>query len=932
MALLRSLLSIALLLVSGCGTSEDVEEPLAQPDPLLGEVESREEIGELVYAPGRTLPRPGFRHRDGDFAGTFRDAAGNELALSVGADGAAQGQLGLADVMQVEGRVDGARLVAQATRGSESLELRGTWSDENLLLSCGELELVLRRWAQPQSFDLGAPVLDPERRWTLAIYLGGDNDLEESAIDDLYEMERALPERGVEVLVLLDRAEGFDERRGDWKDTRILRVRRGEEASEVLAAPGELDTNYPQALAGFAVAAFQKFPAQRYGLIVWDHGGGWGGVVVDEDAKAHGRGGMLTPMELRSALRSIQLSTPLPRLDLLAFDACLMAQLENGLLCEDFAQILVASEANVAATGFPYGRCLEALGDAALDPAEIARAWVAAFGQASDAEHEGEATLSAIDTSALPRVARVLDEAAAALLPRVAEDWAPLLRALFYAECYEPRRKRLYEHAHSSVDLGDLARRFANELAAPPAELAHLAEAIDAAVLASHGGASRVSSRGLAIYGPRLAAQQRERYAQTPLGAGNRFRALLAELHARALSESAAAAISEVRCVRFDGAPQTLVTPGAADGLAFRVTGRALAQVDLHQYERDEREQGWFLLRQSAVVDPTWPQRYSEATADEADRVLPRFRDGENELHAELTGFGWQISNGEEQRRATIDERALSLTQPLSVRGRALVHPEKAAEQELEVEIEFSRPLWRAQCVRVARETREDDPVSRLVKLEPGSSVKLLRVVRRDSGALEESWSEPLAWKGGFELVLAVDAPGRQHIEVAVTDLAGRETRATTEIEVGVNAELAAFADGWKDFDPAVLKGTWPQHVFVGDGRTQKTPLSATFEGAVAELPGFLSVRSAGTKDGETLELEQLWKIELRGVPSLRIVTLSPDQRHQCWYGPAYLGVRDRRLVVGMKVLNVPGTIWEWQRSRLEGLRLPETPKRDGPR
>ncbi|MBL8898568.1 MAG: hypothetical protein JNM84_13110 [Planctomycetes bacterium] len=930
--MLRSMLSVALLLVAGCGSSEDAEEPFASPHPPTGEPEEQEPLGELVYAPGRTLPRPGFRHRDGDFSGTFRDAAGNELALNVGTDGAVQGQLGLADVMQVEGRIDGARLVARATRGSETLELRGTWSDENLLLGCGELELVLRRWAQPQTFDLGTPVLDPERRWTLAIYLGADNNLEESAIDDLYEMERALPERDVEVVVLLDRAEGFDERRGDWKDARILRVRRGEEASEVLAAPGELDTNYPQALAGFAVAAFQKFPAQRHALVVWDHGGGWGGVVHDLDAEVRGRGGMLTPMELRAALRTIQLATPLPRLDLLAFDACLMAQLENGLLCEDFAQILVASEANVASTGFPYGRCLEALGAGALDPAEVARAWVAAFGEASEAEHEGDATLSAIDTAALPRVAQALDEAAAALLPRVAEDWAALLRALFYAECYEPRRKRLYEHAHSSVDLGDLAQRFSNELASPPAELARLVEAIDAAVLASHGGASRVSSRGLAIYGPRIAAQQRERYAQTPLGAGNRFRSLLAELHARALGASDAAAIDELRCVRFDGAPQTVVVPGAADGLAFRVTGRALAQVDVHQYERDEREQGWFLLRQSAVVDPTWPQRYSEATADEADRVLPRFREGANELHAELTGFGWQISNGEQQARATIDERALSLTQPLSVRGRALVHPERAGEPELEVEIEFSRALWRAQCVRMARDAREDDPASRLVKLEPGSLVRLLRVVRRDSGALEDTWSEPLAWKGGFELVLAVDAPGRQRLEVAVTDLAGRETRATTELEVGVNGELAAFAEGWKDFDPAVLQGTWPQHVFVGEGRTQKTPLSATFEGAVEGLPGFLSVRSAGTKDGETLELEQLWKLELHGVPSLRIVNLMPDQRHLCWYGPAYVGVRDRRVVVGLKVLNVPGTIWEWQRSRLDGLLMPETPKRDGPR
>ena len=58
---------------------------------------------------------------------------------------------------------------------------------------------------------------------TLMVYMAADNDLERYALENLKSMERAEFEN-INVLVLLDRAEGYDETDGDWTDTRLFEV------------------------------------------------------------------------------------------------------------------------------------------------------------------------------------------------------------------------------------------------------------------------------------------------------------------------------------------------------------------------------------------------------------------------------------------------------------------------------------------------------------------------------------------------------------------------------------------------------------------------------------------------------------------------------------------------------------------------------------
>jgi hypothetical protein len=120
--------------------------------------------------------------------------------------------------------------------------------------------------------------------WTIAVYLDADNDLEKFGLIDMNEMELGV--RGdVNVIVLIDRAEGYDDSDGDWTDARVYRIVADEDkstiGSPVIARPGELNMGDPAVLETFLATTLKSFPARRNALMLWNHGGGWQAHAVD---------------------------------------------------------------------------------------------------------------------------------------------------------------------------------------------------------------------------------------------------------------------------------------------------------------------------------------------------------------------------------------------------------------------------------------------------------------------------------------------------------------------------------------------------------------------------------------------------------------------------------------------------------------------------
>ena len=120
-------------------------------------------------------------------------------------------------------------------------------------------------------------------------------------------------------------------------------------------------------------------PRRRYMLIFWNHGGGsTSGVCFDETADYDG----LTIHEINDALYNFTEANPDFHLDLIGFDACLMATYEAAAHMQYYADFMVASEELEPSLGWNYA-WLNALGEnPALDAQGIGVAIADAYMEA----------------------------------------------------------------------------------------------------------------------------------------------------------------------------------------------------------------------------------------------------------------------------------------------------------------------------------------------------------------------------------------------------------------------------------------------------------------------------------------------------------------------------------------------------------------------
>ena len=65
-----------------------------------------------------------------------------------------------------------------------------------------------------------------ERKWTLFIYMCADNNLESSAIEDMYEMECSnLNTDETTVVILLDRSPLYNSSNNNWTETKMYKLK-----------------------------------------------------------------------------------------------------------------------------------------------------------------------------------------------------------------------------------------------------------------------------------------------------------------------------------------------------------------------------------------------------------------------------------------------------------------------------------------------------------------------------------------------------------------------------------------------------------------------------------------------------------------------------------------------------------------------------------
>lgn len=200
-----------------------------------------------------------------------------------------------------------------------------------------------------------------------------------------------------------------------------------------------------------------NFPAERNILIFWDHGGGSiSGYGYDELYKS---AGSMDLAEISAALKAGGC-----KFDWIGFDACLMATLETGVVCADYADYLLASEESEPGTGWYYTNWVTALSrNTAMDTVSLGTMIVDDFVRTSTAASSGaKVTLSLVDLAEM-------DAVVPAALRSFSTSTTALLQTSNYAAVSNARAQTRQFAQSSRINQIDLVD-FANHINTPEAQ------------------------------------------------------------------------------------------------------------------------------------------------------------------------------------------------------------------------------------------------------------------------------------------------------------------------------------------------------------------------------------------------------------------------------------------------------------------------------
>jgi len=250
---------------------------------------------------------------------------------------------------------------------------------------------------------------------------------------------------------------------------------------------GSVSMTDPDTLAGYIRWCAEHYPASRYELILWDHGGGSvSGYGYDEKFASSCS---MSLAGLDAALRSAGV-----KFDFIGFDACLMATVETALTMSQYADYLIASEETEPGVGWYYTGWLTAFGEnSSLPTLQIGKNIADSFVDTCAQKCRGQlTTLSVVD---LAELEATLPEA----LSGFSRSTAKLIQDKQY-QTVSDARSGAREFAQSSrIDQVDLVH-LAGNLGTREGEA--LTEVLLSAVKYNRTSSNMTNAFGLSIYFP----------------------------------------------------------------------------------------------------------------------------------------------------------------------------------------------------------------------------------------------------------------------------------------------------------------------------------------------------------------------------------------------------------------------------------------------
>ena len=304
-------------------------------------------------------------------------------------------------------------------------------------------------------------------KWTFMVYMNGDGNLEYAAFDDYLEMGNVGSNDSLAIVLLFDRHPNYlNTRPLNWADSRYIALLPNNQKK--FKSMGELDMGSPQTLNNFIKWGRKNFPAEHFALVLWDHGGGWmaqnkaelkklnpapqfpislpgmedkyeSSLDFGPDETSYNK---LTSIEIKRAL------TPLPKLDILFFNTCVNAMIENAFQFHKFADYFVASEDIMPLSSMPYTIFFNLIKQHPdMTPAEVAKWIVESYG-ASYSKDRKDITMSATLMYKVEQVKNEVNHLAELLIEK--QPWAAIDSALIKTHYFPPLHYRdLYSFVES---------------------------------------------------------------------------------------------------------------------------------------------------------------------------------------------------------------------------------------------------------------------------------------------------------------------------------------------------------------------------------------------------------------------------------------------------------------------------------------------------
>jgi hypothetical protein len=356
------------------------------------------------------------------------------------------------------------------------------------------------------SFASGDPS-KTEKEWTFLVFLNADNNLDRFGVGDVAEMEEVGSSDQVNVVVQFDRSHA--------KPAKRLYIKKG--GHDVLEDMGEIDMGDINVLQDFFSWGVENYPAKKYALVVWNHGSGWNkfpgntifkGISYDDESGNH-----ITTAQL---LEGTQVMRELlgRKLDILAFDACLMQMVEVSYAIKDNVEIMLASEDTEPGEGWAYKESLSpVVANPTWSPEQVSTSIVDAYDTSYDGGSQGvsSTTQSWVRASMTDQLVTALDNLALELTGNFLSETKAALRSV----------QKFYYRAN--VDLIHLLTLLETNISASDstAKASALATITAAKSMANQfvghskaHGRKQKNAKGTAIYFPRKGYSFSEKYTK----------------------------------------------------------------------------------------------------------------------------------------------------------------------------------------------------------------------------------------------------------------------------------------------------------------------------------------------------------------------------------------------------------------------------------